>query len=83
MLSPIQDRFQIASKLDSNILKIKEVGTNKNAEDIIIEVDLLLSCNIQGVNCAENQACQEYQLQEVMDNDPKYRTMHPSSVKSF
>ena len=71
-----------ASPEDVNYI-LKEVGTNKDAEDVIIEMDLLLSCNIQGVNCAENQTCQEYQLQEVMDNDPKYWTMHPSSVKSF
>ena len=46
-------------------------------------MNLLLSNNIQGVNCAENKAGQEHQLQEVMNNDPKYGAMHQSSVKSF
>ena len=62
---------------------LEEIGTDKDAEDVIIEMNLLLSCDIQGVNCAENQACQEYQLQEMMDNNPEYWTMHQSSVKIF
>ena len=62
---------------------LEEVGSNKDTENVIIEMNFLLSYNIQWVNCAENQARQEHKLEEVMNNNPKNGTMHQSPVESF